>query len=153
LTTATWTRGAEEYKAIHDQVFYISSLSDPNVKLMCKDCSEYKHCSEFYKQATVKRGFMYVCKDCHKQSQKLLKSIQRYGINNNEYNVLLERQGGVCAICETPPTEEKLFVDHSHSSNEVRGLLCRTCNTGLGLLGDDLASLEKAINYLKGLNV
>jgi len=71
----------------------------------------------------------------------------RYGLSREDYAALLARQGGVCAICGKPP-EKTLCVDHCHSSGEIRGLLCRQCNFGLGCLGDDQAALIAAVAYL-----
>lgn len=80
----------------------------------------------------------------------------RYGITLLEYNLLLEAQNGVCAICGTDKPGRKgsnyLSVDHCHASGKVRGLLCYKCNVGLGAFKDDPASLTKAIEYLGGNN-
>lgn len=66
-----------------------------------------------------------------------------------EYRVLYERQGGVCAICGEKPKSGRLVVDHVHGSDRVRGLLCNLCNPALGLFKDDAARLEAAIEFLK----
>lgn len=52
------------------------------------------------------------------------------GVTDEMYAALLDRQGGVCAICGKPPKEggRRLDVDHDHRTGEVRGLLCWTCN-------------------------
>lgn len=57
-----------------------------------------------------------------------------------------DTQNGGCAICGRVT---KLVVDHDHETNRVRGLLCSTCNTGLGKLGDNVENLRKAIVYLE----
>ena len=79
----------------------------------------------------------------------------RYGITTAEYNELLAKQRGVCAICAKPPGGEqphhwrnKLAVDHCHDSGKVRGLLCNDCNAGIGHLGTESAALAAA-RYLK----
>jgi hypothetical protein len=54
---------------------------------------------------------------------------------------------GPCEICKA---NGSLVVDHNHDTDEIRGLLCSGCNTGLGKLGDTVDSLILAINYLKG---
>lgn len=72
-----------------------------------------------------------------------------YGMTIEEYDALLAAQGGVCAICLNPPTDDRqLVVDHDHETNEVRGLLCDGCNTGLGRFFDSVDQLRVAINYL-----
>ncbi len=45
--------------------------------------------------------------------------------------------------------ESAPYLDHCHLTGKFRGWLCNTCNRGIGLLGDDVASLEKALAYLK----
>lgn len=54
-----------------------------------------------------------------------------YGISQNEYEELLQKQEGRCAICKRHHTEftKALSVDHDHKSMEIRGLLCHFCNS------------------------
>lgn len=73
----------------------------------------------------------------------------KYGVTQEQYDEMVERQNGVCAICSSPPKAAKaLSVDHDHNTGSVRGLLCDPCNLGLGLLGDSLQSLQAAVEYL-----
>ena len=74
-----------------------------------------------------------------------------YGISVQEFNNLLEYQQGGCAICKKPikNTRRRMNIDHCHDTNEVRGILCSGCNTGLGHLGDNIDGLKKAIAYLQ----
>ncbi len=78
---------------------------------------------------------------------------QRYTqklLSKEEYDAMCDRQGGVCAICGNKPAEgERLAVDHDHVSGQVRGLLCRGCNTGLGQFTDDPSRLRAAAEYLE----
>ena len=76
---------------------------------------------------------------------------RQYGITLMEQNELLERQGGVCAICGLQLNERTLNVDHAHKG-EVRGILCPACNKGLGLFKDSPAHLTSAAEYLTGSN-
>ncbi len=71
---------------------------------------------------------------------------RKYGITSEQFNELLMRQGGACAICRG--TLKKLHVDHDHQTGRVRGLLCNCCNVGLGMFRDDVAALRGAIAYL-----
>ena len=78
-----------------------------------------------------------------------------FGITVEEYDRLLVAQGGVCALCSKPEEAigrggvvKMLAVDHDHASGAVRGLLCQRCNLALGLLGDDPAGLQRALEYV-----
>lgn len=58
---------------------------------------------------------------------------RNFGITLAEYDALLLRQGGVCALCDGPCiTGVRLAVDHDHKTGRVRGLLCLICNVGIG---------------------
>ena len=78
---------------------------------------------------------------------------ENYGIDEEEYNKILEKQVGLCAICGSDSPRRKgsknFAVDHNHTTMEVRGLLCHPCNVMIGLAKDDIEVLEKAIEYLK----
>jgi hypothetical protein len=71
-----------------------------------------------------------------------------FGITQADYDALLERQGGGCAICGKPPGKISLHVDHDHETGEIRGLLCVGCNNALGQFHDDPALLYRAIDYV-----
>ncbi len=72
-----------------------------------------------------------------------------YGISVEEYDALLARQNGKCAICREKPEGQTLCVDHCHATGKIRGLLCRSCNVGLGNFRDDPRLLRAAIAYLE----
>jgi len=87
----------------------------------------------------------------------ILKS--KYGIDLEQYNEMLLKQKGLCAICGLPSVDrnqwgmKSLAVDHNHVTGEIRGLLCSKCNRAIGLLLVDkfgVMNLQKAISYLKG---
>lgn len=77
---------------------------------------------------------------------------RRYGITPEAYEALLSSQGGRCAICRTDDPGGRhgryFAVDHSHADGSVRGLLCATCNQGIGLLKENPEVLAAAIEYL-----
>jgi hypothetical protein len=76
---------------------------------------------------------------------------RKYGIEPDQYEELLIKQGGVCAICEQPesqPDRKSLSVDHCHRTHRIRGLLCSRCNTGIGKFNDDPGLLMRAAKYL-----
>ena len=81
---------------------------------------------------------------------------RNYNMTPEDYDLMLERQNGCCKICGTsdPQTRSKRFcIDHCHSTGAVRGLLCNSCNLGLGAFKDDAGNLEKAIAYLDASQV
>jgi len=80
-------------------------------------------------------------------------ALRRYGLAPDQYDELLSKQNGRCAICDGPPNGKGglyFHVDHCHTSGEVRGLLCHYCNTAIGSFRDDPALLRRAIAYLEG---
>lgn len=80
---------------------------------------------------------------------------RKFGMTPEDYEAMLERQNGCCAICRTdePGGRGKWHIDHCHETNEVRGLLCQSCNMGIGQLKDDVNLLQKAIGYLKPIDM
>jgi hypothetical protein len=73
-----------------------------------------------------------------------------FGLSIEDFTAMVKKQNGRCAICGMPPGNKGLCVDHDHASGENRGLLCQTCNTGIGLLKEDPKIMKNAIAYLKG---
>lgn len=88
-------------------------------------------------------------KEIDKQKMRGYYLKKMYSITPEEYEALLLKQGGVCAICKTAPSKRRLSVDHSHSTGKYRGLLCGRCNSGLGYFLDNIAIIQAAIEYLR----
>ena len=82
-----------------------------------------------------------------RRAQKHRLRLREYGLVRETWAALLVAQAGRCAICVTPMCEP--CVDHCHDTGRVRGLLCRSCNLGIGLLGDDAERLAAAADYLR----
>jgi hypothetical protein len=74
-----------------------------------------------------------------------------YGLTLDEYQDMLAKQNGKCAICAVheDSVTRKFSVDHDHKTGKIRGLLCNNCNTGIGNLRDSIELLEQAIRYLR----
>jgi hypothetical protein len=72
----------------------------------------------------------------------------RYGLDNDQFTKMIEEQGNSCKICSKDLGTCKAVVDHCHSTNSVRGILCNSCNVALGFINDDLGWLNKAKKYL-----
>lgn len=65
---------------------------------------------------------------------------RNYDMSVNDYNIMLQDQNGVCAICNNPEISTKkniLSVDHCHATNKVRALLCSVCNIIIGIAKDN----------------
>ncbi len=69
-----------------------------------------------------------------------------YNLSLEDYNKLYIAQSGKCAICDQ--FEEKLDVDHDHTTNEIRGLLCRQCNVALGMIQENMSILSNMAMYV-----
>jgi hypothetical protein len=78
-----------------------------------------------------------------------------HGIKESDYMALLEKQGYACKICGTLHVDEnlkRLFIDHCHTTEKIRGLLCVNCNLGLGSFKDNASMLRLAAKYLDEFN-
>ena len=139
---------------------------------ICTVCKEEKTLDNFYNYKATKDGKSYRCKSCDdvarkswatknpkkaKVSARERQLKHKYGITLPEYEALLERQGGACAICKeernrTSGIDNKdkwnFAVDHDHTTGKVRGILCNQCNRGLGMFKDSKVLLENALDYL-----
>lgn len=81
---------------------------------------------------------------------------QHYGISLEDYQKLLEIQGGKCKVCQTTDSGRKtskfLSVDHCHKTGKVRGIVCSTCNSIIGFIEktQDIKTTLKNLNaYLE----
>jgi hypothetical protein len=123
--------------------------NEPTDTNECRLCKNEKDASEFYiirtvlshhkSKETIKVYYDNRCKECCKsieQEKKALKKKHRYPDSN------------VCDCCGIICTE-KLMFDHCHDKLIWRGWLCRSCNVGIGMLGDNISGLKQAIEYLK----
>lgn len=123
----------------------------------CPDCGEVKALEEFPRSRNAREGRGAYCKPCHnlrgKESKQRLYGgtrqyhlKRRYGISAAEVEAMVQAQGGLCLVCRERPAEH---VDHDHLSGAVRGVLCFSCNGGLGLFRDRVDIMANAITYLE----
>jgi hypothetical protein len=73
---------------------------------------------------------------------------RQYGITLEDYNAMVARQNGLCALCQRRPVE-RLCVDHCHDTLMLRLLLCRTCNGGLGNFHHDPDLMRAGADYVE----
>lgn len=79
---------------------------------------------------------------------------KNYRLSPEDFNDLWNKQGGKCGVCSVDMsprgrTSDSVCVDHNHQTGEIRGLLCRACNHGIGNLKDCPDVLEAAAKYLR----
>ena len=129
----------------------------------CYRCKKDLDASHFYKSSKSVDGLQHLCKKCRKHddakhwkgltgdSRRDKKYRAKYGLSLVGYNELLESQDYKCAICKTRKPGEKnkhLVVDHCHKTGKVRGLLCQSCNVGLGYIEKMRRNLSLVFEYL-----
>lgn len=143
----------------------------------CTQCSVLKPLDAFYADRRYLDGRTSACKQCritaalprhylwrnenkdkvkqHSKTSRHNKLQSKYGVSFEDACSVLQEQDGQCAICEKEVSfdaddrRDKPHVDHDHVTGQFRGLLCLTCNVGLGMLGDSTELLTKAIGYLR----
>lgn len=114
----------------------------------CKGCGK-----DFVRRSMTQT---YCTRQCNLDNSYLLRT---YRITKQEYEQMLDEQGNVCIICGRGNEEVKtrmhlrLVVDHCHTTDKVRGLLCHRCNQGLGLFYDDTTALRNAADYIEKFEI
>jgi hypothetical protein len=103
--------------------------------------------SDFYYHKQNK-SYYTECKNCFKKRIIATKLSKKYNTNLKEIKKLLKIQQSKCLICNCC-IKKKYSIDHNHSTNIVRGLLCNNCNVGLGFFKDNPEILKSATLYLK----
>jgi hypothetical protein len=117
-----------------------------------RDVNKYKswykkyYSKNKYKLSLNKKQWNMKNREKIKQLKKLNNIYRNYNLTKEQYNELLLKYNNRCAICDGV---QRLSVDHCHSTGVVRGLLCGKCNGALGLFGDNLSKLTKAVEYLR----
>lgn len=108
----------------------------------CAACQSFRDLEDFGKGATR-------CRSCVSMATHSAMLEKTYGITAEDYDALLELQGGICAICRQRPGKKRFAVDHDHQTGKVRGLLCARDNHELlGAGFDSIPKLEAAVHYL-----
>jgi hypothetical protein len=128
---------------------------------VCKPCAAGRALASYYRDhegskaklraKAKKRHAAYRAKYPEKLRAKARReNLATYGLTIEGYETLYRSQGGTCAVCKAVPAPgEKLCVDHDHGTNVVRGLLCKKCNSMLGLGRDNPAVLRAGAAYLE----
>jgi hypothetical protein len=134
--------GLKECRSCHD----LKPTEDFAVRTRTVRRTQCKSCLAEYKRSYHQKNPEQYQKHIEISRNSRLKRV--FGITQDEYECLLKSQEGVCAICKLGPNGIRLAVDHNHKTGQVRGLLCITCNTGIGMFKDDPDLLHRGIFYL-----
>jgi hypothetical protein len=130
----------------------------------CSKCGLDKPKEEFNKVKDRRRPECKVCendlrsarmvkqKKVNPDSRQAVVLKNKFGLDFDVYKLMLEAQGNACAICGSrdPGWKKRYFsVDHCHKTGRIRGLLCHSCNAGLGMFKDQPNLLLAASTYLQ----
>lgn len=137
---------------------------------VCSKCKEEKPKSSFRSRGGKQKHLLKsYCNACLYQDHKrwtednqglvreyrakdkwtLKKRCARHNITPEEFWSIYEEQDGTCPICDKAIEAESSAIDHNHKTGEVRGILCKSCNRAIGLLGDNPDNLSRAESYLR----
>lgn len=118
----------------------------------CLVCKQTKPIAAFHKNVGGKFNRASKCKPCllqlRRQTQISHHLKTAHGLTEEDYLTLLKSQDGVCAVCGLPPGKTRLFVDHDHKTDLIRGLLHLQCNTAVGFI-ENAVHLERIIGYIR----
>lgn len=116
---------------------------------LCAKCDIEQSIDQYYKKDTD-IGLGSYCRQCIKIQVRNDSRRRQYGLDIEAWNILFDSQDKKCAICHTDkPGKVTWHTDHCHITNRIRGILCHSCNTGLGHFRDDISVLNTAVEYLK----
>jgi hypothetical protein len=104
----------------------------PSDKTCSPDCRQVRKedvCRETGRRAAQNKKF----KTHNPEYSRTYRLNRFFGLSLEDYDNLLSKQGGGCAVCGKTPEQEKksLAVDHDHKTGEIFGLLCYRCNHGI----------------------
>lgn len=133
----------------------------------CRVCNKEKDINNFPVAKRNKDGHRNECKSCYaayyreyyrkdperyKEKSRNTKSYKRHRISEDQYEELMALHGGLCHLCLL---NKATVVDHDHSCCEqrscgkcVRGLLCNSCNTAIGMLKENIETIRRIEEYV-----
>lgn len=140
----------KEYTKANPIIKYDRQLEGRKI---CPSCNQSLDVSKFGTSKRHVDGLTSRCKPCNNAYFRKNYWRLAYGMSNEDYNNMLAKQDGKCGICKCTEdeailkTSRRFVIDHCHTTETVRGILCSSCNSGIGLLGDDVESVKKALDY------
>lgn len=147
--------------------YHLNNTAKDGLELICKKCNQLKKKLYLQKYGSSPRDKERIRQmQPHKIAQRAKYDLtsrgklaklkaglwHNYRITLDEFNIRLNKQHNVCAICGHNGIDKRtkrLFVDHCHKTYKFRGLLCRHCNSLIGYAKDSIDILLKTVEYLK----
>jgi len=114
-------------------------------KAHCKECKK-KQDLEYYHRMPLEKKRERRKKYHNPEYHRAYRLKSRYGLTTEDFSAMILEQNSCCKICNC--TLDNPQVDHCHTTGKVRGLLCKPCNTSLGLLNEDTNTLRSMIKYI-----
>ena len=115
-------------------------------KAHCKDCYRKKQLEKYHQMPLEEQRERRKRNGKSKEYYKRYKLKSNYGLTLEQFSDILLEQNLSCKICGVHLDNPQ--VDHCHTTGKVRGLLCRNCNTSLGLLKENTDTLRSMITYI-----
>jgi cytochrome c peroxidase len=133
-----------ERRAVYNRRYYEANKDKLTANTRAKYAANTEPMLEY------QREYYAANKNAVLPQQRAYRLQRDYGLSQDQFDGMLAAQNSACAICHTtePKGQGAFHVDHCHSSGVVRGLLCHSCNVGLGHFRDDTALLMRATEYL-----
>lgn len=127
--------------------YHCNKILPATKEFFCKDSSRADGLNHSCKVCSNERRKSYLAKDPRRRKKYALR--YNFGMTLEEFDALLEKQDGKCAICRRDPGSRSLHVDHNHETGAIRSLLCHGCNTALGLLMEDPEIGRALVAYME----
>lgn len=108
----------------------------------CFRCRAWMDADRFSADKSRGGGLKSSCKECASDAS----TASRYGMSVDQLHEFRAAHDHQCGICAS---KEILYVDHNHTTGKLRGLLCPSCNSAIGLLAESPERFASALSYLE----
>lgn len=119
-----------------------------NRQTRCRDCENKKNLERYHARYRSDERHL---KNTYRYSLK-----KNYGIDEKFFNDMWSAQSGKCVICHEAVTNifldvkaKRCALDHCHKTGRIRSILCHTCNSSIGMIGDNLENMKRMVTYLE----
>jgi hypothetical protein len=122
----------------------------------CVKCLQWREVSRFARNTDSTEGLNVTCREC----QWVANIFRMYRMSRADFDFLVVAQSGRCANDQCgalQPNSRLWHIDHDHAccptltccGKCVKGILCQSCNTALGMAHDNPGRLRGLADYLE----